>query len=193
MTVRQQWTIVAGIVGVIAVGLIAATRLMRDQLFPVEQGVTAPNFRAKVLGDTTYRTLDDYKNKVVLLNLWATWCEPCLREMPSIERLHRVYGDSGLKVVAVSVDAYVNDDSVRAFARNLGITFEILHDSTMHIADVYQATGYPETFVIGKEGTIRKKWIGDADWSSRGNRALVAQLLGLETPRVVADTSAGRP
>ena len=96
--------------------------------------------------------------------------------MPSIERLHRAYGDKGLAVVAVSVDAYANDDSVRAFARSLGVTFEILHDSTMGIANTYQATGYPETFVIDSQRTIRKKWIGDADWNSPGNRALVAHL-----------------
>ena len=191
MTTRQQWMLVASIVTVIALGLVAATRLMRDQLFPVTIGSSAPNFRAKVLGANTYKTLDDYKGKVVLLNLWATWCEPCIREMPSIERLHRAYGDKGLSVVAVSVDAYANDDSVRAYARNLGLTFEILHDSTMGIAETFQATGYPETFVIGPERTIRKRWIGDADWSSPGNRALVAQLLGLEVPRVMAETSAG--
>jgi cytochrome c-type biogenesis protein len=191
MTTRQQWMLVVSIVSVIALGLVAATRLMRDELFPITIGATAPDFRAKVLGANQYKTLDDYKGKVVLLNLWATWCEPCLREMPSIERLHKAYGDKGLSVVAVSVDAYANDDSVRAFARNLGVTFEILHDSTMEIANTYQATGYPQTFVIGKEGAIRKKWVGDADWSSPGNRALVAQLLGLETPRVVPETSAG--
>ena len=191
MTTRQQWMLVVSIVSVIALGLVAATRLMRDELFPITIGSTAPDFRAKVLGANQYKTLGDYKGKVVLLNLWATWCEPCLREMPSIERLHKAYGDKGLSVVAVSVDAYANDDSVRAFARSLGVTFEILHDSTMEIANTYQATGYPQTFVIGKEGAIRKKWVGDADWSSPGNRALVAQLLGLETPRVVPETSAG--
>jgi cytochrome c-type biogenesis protein len=89
------------------------------------------------------------------------------------------------------VDAYASDDSVRAYANALGLTFEILRDSTMQIAETYQAMGYPQTFVIARDGTIRKKWIGAADWSSQGNRALVAQLLGLEVPRVVADTSAG--
>jgi peroxiredoxin len=183
--------LVAGIVAIVALGLTAATRLMSDRLYPVTIGSTAPNFRARVLGGDHYKTLDDYKTKVVLLNLWATWCEPCLREMPSIERLHKTYGDKGLSIVAVSLDAYASDDSVRAYARNLGLTFEILRDSTMKIAETYQATGYPETFVIGSDGTIRKKWIGDADWSSQGNRALVAQLLGLEAPRVVPETSAG--
>jgi cytochrome c biogenesis protein CcmG/thiol:disulfide interchange protein DsbE len=191
MTTRQQWLLVASIVSVIALGLVAATRLMRDELFPITIGSTAPNFRAKVLGANRYKSLEDYKGKVVLLNLWATWCEPCLREMPSIERLHQAYGDKGLSVVSVSVDAYANDDSVRAFARNLGVTFEILRDSTMRISDTYQSTGYPETFVIDPERTIRKRWIGAADWSSPGNRALVAQLLGLETPRVVLETRSG--
>lgn len=193
MTSRQQWSIVAGIVAVVGLGLTAATRLLSDDLFPVTIGSTAPTFRAKILGGSQYKTLDDYKGKVVLLNLWATWCEPCLREMPSIERLHRAYGDKGLAVVAVSVDAYANDDSVRAFAHSLGVTFEVLRDSTMRIADTYQATGYPQTFIIDTERTIRKKWIGDADWNSPGNRALVAQLLGLETPRVVVDPSGTRP
>ena len=191
MTTRQQWMLVASIVSVIALGLVAATRLMHDELVPISVGSTAPSFRAKVLGANQYKTLEDYKGKVVLLNLWATWCEPCLREMPSIERLHQAYGDKGLTVVAVSVDAYANDDSVRAFARNLGVTFEILRDSAMGIADTYQANGFPETFVLDREKTVRKKWIGAADWNSPGNRALVAQLLGLETPRVVPETSSG--
>lgn len=183
MTSRQQWSIVGTIVAVLAVALLTASHYMADELFPVTIGSTAPEFRAKVLGADRYKTLADYKGKVVLLNIWATWCPPCLAELPSLERLHEAYGDKGLKLVAVSIDDYVSDDSIRAFAKNLGITFEILHDSTHEIERVYQTTGYPESFVIGPEGTIRKKWIGPDDWSSQGNRALVAQLLGLPTPR----------
>src|SRR6185369_860890 len=68
MTTRQQWMLVASIVSVIALGLVAATRLMRDELFPITIGSTAPNFRAKVLGANRYKSLEDYKGKVVLLN-----------------------------------------------------------------------------------------------------------------------------
>jgi cytochrome c biogenesis protein CcmG, thiol:disulfide interchange protein DsbE len=160
---------------------------MRDQLFPVEQGSAAPAFRAKVLGENRYKTFADYKGKVVLLNIWATWCGPCQVEIPSLQRLYKAYGDSGLKLVAVSIDDYVSEDSIRAFAKTFGVTFEVLHDSTHAIERAYQTTGYPESFVIGREGTIRKKWIGPEDWNSRGNRALVAQLLGLQTPRPVVD------
>ncbi len=192
MTARQQWTVVGAIVGVLAIALFAASRLMKDQLFPVDIGTTAPDFRAKVLGENRYRTMGDYKGKVVLLNVWATWCPPCRAELPSLERLYQAYGDSGLKLVAVSIDDYVGEDSIRAFAKNFGLTFEILHDSTHAIESIYQTSGYPETFVIGPEGTIRKKWIGPDDWSSQGNRALIAQLLGLQAPRPVVAAAADR-
>jgi peroxiredoxin len=89
----------------------------------------------------------------------------------------------------VSIDDYVSEDSIRAFARNFGVTFEVLHDSTHSIEQAYQAIGYPATFVIGREGTIRRKWIGPDDWSSQGNRALVAQLLGVETPRAAGEAA----
>src|SRR6185437_8600969 len=187
MTVRQQWAVVASVIAVLAVGLTVATHLMKDQLFPVAIGSTAPDFRAKVLGTNSYRTLADYKGKVLILNVWATWCVPCQKEIPSLEALYREYGSKGLNLVAVSVDQGVSEDSIRKFANHYGVTFEILHDPAGDIERIYQTTGYPETFVIGPEGTIRKKWIGADDWTSLGNRALVAQLLGLQTPRPVYD------
>jgi len=192
MTARQQWSVVGAVIAIMAAGLAVASHYMKDELFPVTIGSTAPDFRAKVLGDNRYKTLADYKGQVVLLNVWATWCPPCKAEMPSLQRLYEAYGDKGLKLVAVSIDDYVSEDSIRAFAKNFGITFEILHDSTHAIERLYQTTGYPESFVIGREGTIRKKWIGPDDWSSQGNRALVAQLLGLQPPRAAGDSAIGQ-
>jgi len=193
MTARQQWAIVGLAIVLLGGGLAAGTHYMRDDLFPVNVGSRAPDFRAKVLGRDRYKTLADYKGQVVLLNIWATWCEPCRVEIPSLERLEKEYGAKGLKLVAVSIDDYVSEDSIRSFANNFGVTFEVLHDPTHAIERQYQATGYPETFVIGPEGTIRKKWIGPDDWTSMGNRALVAQLLGLETPRPVYEVTDDRP
>jgi cytochrome c biogenesis protein CcmG, thiol:disulfide interchange protein DsbE len=190
MTSRQQWVVVAAIVGLLAVGLGAASYFMKDDLFPVTIGSDVPDFKAKVLGENRYKTFNaDYKGKVVLLNIWGTFCPPCIVEMPSLEKLHKAYADSGLKLVAVSIDDAVSEDSIAAFARNLGVTFEILHDPTHEIEKVLQVTGYPETFVIGKEGTIRKKWISADDWNSQGNRALIAQLLGREIPKPLAATA----
>ena len=178
MTARQQWLVVAGVVTLVALVVGTGAYTMRDQLFPVEVGSRAPDFRAATLGGSrTVRTLDDYRDKVVVLNVWATWCPPCIYEMPSFERLHKAVSDTNLRIVAISVDEFVGGDSVLAFARGLGVTFEILHDSSRTIDRAYQITGYPETFVIARDGTIRKKWIGPADWSSAENVALVQGLL----------------
>ena len=178
MTVRQQWLLVAAIVAAMAGALGVGAYVMRDELFPVEVGSRAPMFRARTVdGSNRVVTLDDYRGKVVVLNVWATWCRPCIVEMPSFERLQRQFPGGDLRVVAVSIDDYVGADSVWRFAQNLGLTFDILLDSTHTIDRVYQVTGYPETFVIGRDGEIRKKWIGAEDWSSRSNVALIRKLL----------------
>jgi cytochrome c biogenesis protein CcmG, thiol:disulfide interchange protein DsbE len=192
MTMRQQWTVVVAIVLVLGAGLAFAANSMKDELFPVDVGSKAPDFRAKVLGVNQHKTLADYKGKVLLVNVWATYCIPCKVEMPSLEKLHKTYGDSGLAIVAVEIDPAVSDDSVRTFAKTYGITFEILRDTSHALEKVYQITGYPETFIIGREGTIRRKWISADDWSSQGNRALIAQLLGLGVPRPAGDSADAR-
>jgi peroxiredoxin len=190
MTIRQQWIMVGAIVVALGGALGLGSHFMKDELFPVSVGSQAPNFRAKVLGENRYKTLDDYKGQVVLLNVWGTYCPPCIVEMPSLQKLYETYRDSGLKLVAVSIDDAVSEDSIRTFAKNLGVTFEILHDPAHQIERAYQITGYPETFVIGTEGTIRKKWISADDWNSQGNRALIAQLLGRQIPKPLADNDA---
>jgi cytochrome c biogenesis protein CcmG, thiol:disulfide interchange protein DsbE len=187
MTARQQWLVVAVIVGVLGTGLLIASRSMKKELAQVTTGSTAPDFRAKVLNQSKYKTLADYKGQVVLLNIWATWCPPCRAELPSLEKLYKEYGSSGLKLVAVSIDQSVSEDSIRKFADNFGLTFEILHDTAGTVEAQYQTTGYPMTFIIGREGTIRRRWLGPDDWTSQGNRSLIAQLLGIATPRVVGD------
>jgi cytochrome c biogenesis protein CcmG/thiol:disulfide interchange protein DsbE len=178
MTVRQQWAIVGIVFVLLGSGLFAGVKLFADDLFPVGYGSPAPNFAAKDLRTGTVRTLADYRGKVILLNVWATWCEPCKVEMPSMEELYRAYGPRGVHVVAVSIDNTASEDSIRAFAKGLGLTFEILHDPTQEIERAYQTTGYPESFVIDSRGTIRKKWISATDWNSPANRALFDELLG---------------
>ena len=189
MRARTQWAIVAAVVAVLGGGLWGIVHFYGDELFPITVGSDAPAFSAKDVHTGKVRTLADYKGQVVLLNIWATWCGPCQVEMPSIEKLYQAYGPMGLKVVAVSVDEYVGTDSVRRFADDFGLTFDVLHDPQYRIEKAYQTTGYPETFIIGPDGVIRRKWIGAADWNSGYNRALVAELLGVGSARPVqADT-----
>ena len=178
MTLRQQWLTVLAIVLVVSGAIGFGTYAMRDELFPVEVGSKAPDFAARAVdGKPGIRTMADYRGKVVVLNVWGTFCLPCIVEMPSFERLKQQIADTNLQIVAVSIDWVVGGDSVRAFARNLGVTFDILHDSTRAIDKAYQITGYPETFVIARDGTIRKKWIGEHKWDSPANVALIKGLL----------------
>jgi peroxiredoxin len=140
-----------------------------------------------VLGENRYKTLADYRGRWCCSTSGRRGAVRAGVEIPSLQRLYQAYGDKGLKLVAVSIDDYVGEDSIRAFAKHFGVTFEVLHDSTHSIERAYQATGYPETFIIGREGSIRRKWIGPDDWNSPGNRALIAQLLGLQQPKTVAN------
>jgi cytochrome c biogenesis protein CcmG/thiol:disulfide interchange protein DsbE len=182
VTVRQQWSVVLGVVLILGIALWAATHFLGDELFPVAVGSDAPALSAVTLdGTKRTKTLADYKGKVVVLNVWATWCEPCRVEMPSLEKLHEEFGPQGLSVVAVSVDDAGTESRIRDFVKEYKLSFEILHDPSRTTTANYQVTGFPETFVIARDGTIRKKVIGAADWSSEGNRALIRELLGTTT------------
>jgi cytochrome c biogenesis protein CcmG/thiol:disulfide interchange protein DsbE len=196
MTARRQWLIVAAVVAALVAGLVAGVRLLGGSLDPVAVGSRAPRFAAAAVPPAKgTKSLDDYEGKVVLLNVWATWCGPCRTEMPSIERLHQEFGSKGLHVVAVSVDEAVNATGVREFANELGVTFEILHDPARAIDKSYQLTGYPVTFIIDQDGVIRRKHLGALQWDSYPNRALVASLLGTtiapDTGRTVPPATVG--
>ena len=93
-----------------------------------------------------------------------------------MEKLHRSFADSGLRIVAVSIDNPGREEAVREFVARYDLTFEVLHDPTKRIIDDYRTNGVPETFVIGRDGVIRRKTYTQ-DWNSPANRALIAQLL----------------
>jgi cytochrome c biogenesis protein CcmG/thiol:disulfide interchange protein DsbE len=178
MTARQQWSIVALIVVVLGGALFAASRMLGDQLYPVSVGSKAPQFHAATVDSAPRtQTLADYKGQVVLLNIWGTFCLPCRDEMPAIEKLHQAMGAQGLKVVAISIDDPGFEQKIRAFVKEFGLTFQILYDPSGKIVNDYQTTGVPETFVIARDGVIRKKVIGASDWNSATNRAVISQLL----------------
>ena len=182
MTGRQQLAIglfVLGITGVVGYG---ATRYLRKELFPVQLGSKAPNFTAVTLDSIPREhSLSDYRGQVVMINVWATWCLPCRVEMPSIEALHRAYAPKGLKILAVSIDDPGTDSTIRAFVKQYGLTFEVLHDPKGKISEAYDILGYPETFILGKDGVIRKKLMSATDWNSPEARALVERLLAERT------------
>jgi cytochrome c biogenesis protein CcmG/thiol:disulfide interchange protein DsbE len=172
---RKQWILVGAIVAALTAAVVLGI-VLSPEIFPVEVDSKAPDFRATSLETGTVKTIADYKGQVVLLNVWATWCQPCRLEMPSMERLQKEVGPEGLQIVAVSIDEG-GPDVVKAFVREFGLTFEILHDPSRSIERIYQTTGVPESFVLNKYGIIVKKVIGAAAWDAPVNRDLIRRLL----------------
>jgi cytochrome c biogenesis protein CcmG, thiol:disulfide interchange protein DsbE len=171
----QRWSVGIGAVMTLVFGTALAFKI-RPQIDLVGVGSAAPMFRAKDLATGRDLTLADYRGKVVLLNVWATWCEPCRWEMPSMERLYRRLGGTDFRVVAVSIDED-RDSVVTAFAREMGVTFDILHDRTAAIRQAYQATGVPESWVLNRDGVIIKKVVGPSEWDAPVNEGLIRRLI----------------
>lgn len=172
----RQWTFVLVAVAGLVLGATALTRFAAD-VPRVEVGAPAPEFRAIDLGTGDSVSLKHrYAGKVTLVNIWATWCLPCRVEMPSMERLYTDLAPRGFAIAAVSIDEGGPED-VRAFASELGLTFDILHDRSTRIQQTYQTTGVPESFLLNRRGVLVKRVIGAHDWSSPANRALVERLL----------------
>jgi peroxiredoxin len=95
-----------------------------------------------------------------MLNIWATWCGPCRKEMPDLQELHDAYRSQGFQVVGVSVDNRAATNAIRMFVDELDLEFPILHDPTAAIQDRYFLLGLPGTFLIDAEGVIARKWTG---------------------------------
>jgi cytochrome c biogenesis protein CcmG, thiol:disulfide interchange protein DsbE len=148
----------------------------------VAPGTPAPDFAGAVLGDPTrIKGINDYRGEVVVINLWATWCIPCITEMPSIQRLYDRFRARGLKVVGIAVDDPPFADRVATFVRERGVTFEILHEGSGKVELDYQTRGIPATYVVGRDGRIRMIRQGAADWDSPSVHGVIEQLLA--TPR----------
>ena len=139
-------------------------------------GQPAPAFSAADLAGTEV-SLADLRGEVVLLNVWATWCPPCREEMPGLQRLHAELGSRGLAVTAVSIDKASARGEVEAFARENGITFRVLLDPGERVTRTYRTSGVPETFLIGRDGTLLRRWIGQIDPASATVRDAVADAL----------------
>lgn len=145
-------------------------------------GEPMPAYAAPTLdGDTV--SLAALRGTPVLLNIWATWCPPCREEMPSLQRLHEAYAPQGLRILAVSIDNRGAADAVRAFAEEYGVTFTILHDPDENVSRILRTIGVPETYLVGRDGVLRKRWIGKVDADTEAFRSEVVAALA-EQPRL---------
>jgi peroxiredoxin len=167
--------------------VVVAAWVGRGSFRPVMAGERAPGFEvADLQGEPV--ALEDYRGRVVLVNIWATWCAPCREEMPSMERLYRGLDHGDFEILAVSVDAAPGERDPRGnpgaskqkladFASEHDLTFPILHDPSGEIQRLYQTTGVPESFLIDREGVIVKRIAGATIWDHENYRELVSRLL----------------
>jgi cytochrome c biogenesis protein CcmG/thiol:disulfide interchange protein DsbE len=173
--VHKQWIAVIAIMGGLALGAAALVKFSPDTR--VEVGARAPELEVIDLATGDSVSLRErYKGNVTLLNIWATWCVPCRVEMPAMQSVYDSLRSRGFRIAAVSVDEG-DATEVRNFAAELGLTFDILHDPSGRVQQIYQTTGVPESFLLDRDGVIVKRVIGAHDWNSPVNRQLVERLL----------------
>ena len=149
-----------------------------ERFQPLATGQPAPAYAVRTLsGDTVHVGAAALGAAgPTLLNVWATWCIPCQREFPELQRLHERYGARGLRVLAVSVDRG-GDDKVAAFVRDHGATFTIGHDPDAQVQERYQTMGVPESFLIAADGTLLWRRVGELPASDPTLAAAVEQAL----------------
>src|SRR5688572_1936197 len=181
---RSRWALWRIVTLAAALGLMGFLWTQRARFTPLEVGATIPPYSASTLTGGEL-SLDALRGKVVLLNVWATWCLPCVTEMPALERLYRQFRNDGLEVVAVSVDAGFGqtDDlgrpggDVRAFVKERDLTFTVLLDPQRRVERLFQLVGVPTTIVIARDGRIVRKAVGIEAWDDEEHQAEIHQLL----------------
>ncbi|MBI5292777.1 MAG: TlpA family protein disulfide reductase [Chloroflexi bacterium] len=123
------------------------------------EGFSAPDFTLDLLGGGQV-ALSELRGKVVMVNLWASWCPPCRAEMPAIEKVYQAYRDRGLVVLAVNTTFQDNEADAAAFVQEFGLTFLIPLDRNGSVSKRYQLRGLPSTFFVDRNGIIRSVIIG---------------------------------
>ena len=144
-----------------AVALLAATAGCDRENHPEQLGRRAPEFT--VNDGQRSVDLNHYRGRVVVLNFWASWCAPCLEELPTLEALQRQQ-IPGVQILAISTDEDPN--AYQRFLVDHGVTLFTVLDTTQRSNSLYGTFRYPETYVIDKSGIIRRKFIGPQDWTS---------------------------
>ncbi len=172
----MSWRVLAArttprVVGALLLGMLAVGCQRSGALV----GTQAPEFSLSDLSGRAVR-LANLRGRVVFLNVWATWCEPCRQEMPAMQNLYDRLRGPDFEMLAVSSDQD-GREGVERFAKELGLTFPVLPDPDLEIARRYRVTGYPETFVIDRNGRIVAHAIGPREWDGPASLEAFRTLL----------------
>jgi peroxiredoxin len=153
----------------IVVALAAVAGCDRGAL-PSQAGKPAPDFTISDGKNSVH--LANYRGQLVLLNFWASWCAPCVEELPSLLRLH--HDNPNLTIVAVSIDE--DPDAYTAFIRNRHVDLITVRDPKQTAASLFHTDMWPETYLIDRKGVIRRKFVGATDWSDPEIRSYLKSL-----------------
>jgi peroxiredoxin len=125
----------------------------------VAVGKPAPPFFARTIaGDSV--ALASLTGRPVLVNVWATWCEPCLKEIPYLVQLYPARHAAGLELVGVSVDAPGAEEGIRAFVKEHGMTYTIWYDPDRRVTAAFRSFGVPASYIVDRRGILRWQHVG---------------------------------
>lgn len=129
---------------------------------PTHVGATAKDF---TLQDSDHQvSLNQFRGQVVILNFWATWCPPCIEELPSMIDMQNRLRSKGVVVVGVSID--VDNDAYHRFIKQKNVNFVTVRDPEQKVASMYGTSGWPESYIIDRKGVLRRKFVGPVNWDS---------------------------
>lgn len=138
-----------------------------------EPGQPAPDFSVTTL-DGKQLTLASFRGKVLVLNFWATWCPPCIDEVPGLKALQAEFPNRKVEILAISVDT--NPAAVQRFVQTFQLNYAVARDGSWGIAHRYGTKKLPETYIIDPEGNLARKVVSEADWKSPQLRRILSDL-----------------
>jgi thiol-disulfide isomerase/thioredoxin len=156
---QVRWLLILAVIAIAAIVIVPFFRSDSSHASGPSAlvGTTAPVFTLSDAGGASV-SLQQYRGRVVLMNLWASWCPPCRAEMPDLQRLSQQYASAGLVVVGVNEGE--SPQRAQAFAQSLGIRFPIWIDDQQRYGRLYAALGMPTTVIIGRDGNVVKGFDG---------------------------------
>jgi len=146
----------------LAAALILVTAGCYTGSRPQHVGSAAKEFTVR---DSDHQvSLNQFRGQVVVLNFWATWCPPCTQELPSMMDMQNQLRSRGVVVLGVSID--VDDDAYHRFLKQRSVNFVTGRDPEQKVAGMYGTSGWPESYIIDRQGVLRRKVVGPINWGS---------------------------
>ena len=164
---------------ILMVVAVAAQAASPAELKPWPGGPT-PALSLKDL-EGTAQALQAYRGKVVVLNFWATWCEPCRDEMPSFNKLRQSF--AGKPVVVLAVNVGEGEGRIAEFLRKVPVDFPVLLDRDAAVSKAWKVRLLPATFILGRDGRVRYSYAGERDWGDAAVRAKITALIDEKSGR----------